>query len=122
MKVLFSAKNWLYLFFGLQFAGLVIGRCTNVKFFAWAPYDELSYYEVSVSQGGEPLSAEEIKERYRRSAVGRENRTIHNLIAIIRQYETTYGRADSAQVLIDFNIHGRRPAKWSWPADSLHWE
>lgn len=105
----------LVTFFALQMAGIIAGRFTETKFFCWAPYDQISTYDISVSINGVQLNEQSIFERYQRPQTGRENRSIYNLLSIISQYETTYGQNDNASVVVTYTINGHRNEIWVWP-------
>ncbi|MDX1640191.1 MAG: hypothetical protein R3220_00745 [Balneolaceae bacterium] len=120
MKRLISARNiFLIIFFALQVLGIVMGRFTSVKYFCWAPYDEISQYEITATVNGRELNEDQILHRYRKFKKGRENRSIHNLISIIRQYETTYGNNEDANVELSFVTNGHRKTIWKWPEDKF---
>lgn len=112
-------RIFLIIFFTLQVLGIVIGRFTSTKYFCWAPYDEISFYDIDVSIDGQKLDDEQISARYRKPEYGRENRSIHNLISIIKQYETTYGKGDNARVELSFIKNGHSEKTWSWPEDNI---
>ena len=96
---------------------VAIGAFRAEKHFNWVPYDELTPYRITVVIGNDTLSDAAVRQRYRRPTHHRENRSIHNLIALVRQYEETYGRKEAAQVTVDYAINGGTPRRWSWPAD-----
>lgn len=102
-------------FFSIQIFGVIRGRFTNTKFFSWAPYDEISVYEIDVKKNGRMLNNSEIRSRYRISARGRENRSIHNIISVVRQYENRYGTGDSVRVEISYTINGHLSSTWTFP-------
>lgn len=110
---------FLVLFFSLQVMGILAGRFTESKYFCWAPYDEISIYEIRVVILENDLDSDEIRRRYRKTPKGRENRSIHNLISIVRQYETTYGSQDGATVEISYITNGHRKETWVWPDDEI---
>ena len=109
----------MVLFFSLQVMGILAGRFTESKYFCWAPYDEISIYEIRVVILENDLDSDEIRRRYRKIQKGRENRSIHNLISIVRQYETTYGIQDRATVEISYVTNGHREETWFWPDDEI---
>lgn len=85
-------RSFLVIFFGLQVLAILIGKFSDTRFFCWAPYDQFSFYEINVSIGDRELNEQEIYQRYRRRKKGRNNRSIHNVISNIRQYENTYAK------------------------------
>ncbi|TVP97499.1 MAG: hypothetical protein EA359_19535 [Balneolaceae bacterium] len=114
-----GAGLFLVLFFSFQVIGILAGKFTESKYFCWAPYDEISLYEIRVVIMDNDLNSDEIRRRYRKNQKGRENRSIHNLISIVRQYETTYGAQDEANVEISYITNGHRKETWIWPKDEI---
>lgn len=108
-------KIFIILFFSAQIGVVIASRFMPMKYFCWVPYDEISLYAIEVSIGERSLSDTEIKKRYRRETPGRENRDIDNLISIIEQYESTYGRSDGAEVLLTYRSNGHEAQVWVWP-------
>lgn len=98
-----------------QLGLIAYSRTVSERFFCWAPYDQHSHYEVRVTAGGKELTPREISRRYRYKSGGWEQRSIHNLFSIIRQYETTYGRADGAEIVVRYSTNGRPEEEWRWP-------
>lgn len=109
----------IYLFFTTQLFLIVIGQLRETNYFNWVPYDEISLYEISVTVNGRELTEDEIQLRYRKHKFGRENRGLHNLISIVRQYETSYGIHDDSKIRINFLTNGYRKTTWSWPENTL---
>ena len=58
------------------------------------------------------LDREEIDKRYRYQTEGWEPRSIHNVFSIVRQYEKTYGKNDSAIVHIKYSVNGGHVKLW----------
>jgi len=112
-------RQLLLTFFALQLVGMIIGRFTQVKYFLWAPYDEISTYTIQVDLPSGRLDEQTVESRYRQAAVGRENRSIHNLISIIKQYESTYGALDKAKVKLTFVTNGIDSCTWWWPQNQI---
>jgi len=104
-------------FFGAQLLGVIYGRFTCVKYFSWAPYDQISYYEIEVHKQGKSLSSERIRNRYHISPKNRENRSIHNIISIVKQYENSYGKGENVNITISYTINGHHSGIWTWPED-----
>lgn len=122
MPILTKPKTIRYAvlgFFGLQVVAIVAGIFLDEKHFNWVPYDELSNYEIEVAIADTSLSEKSIYQRYKRPARHRENRSIHNLIALVRRYETTYGRDDHATIIINYRTNGQSSSYWSWPEDYI---
>jgi len=105
----------LLLFFGVQLLAICVGVFTEVKYFNWVPYDEISHYTITVNLPDRELSPAEIFTRYRKPAVGRENRDIDNLLSIIRQYECTYGADAGARVHVHYRTNNHVNHAWTWP-------
>ena len=106
---------FLLFFFGAQVLGICWGIGSRAKYFNWVPYDEIAHYHIRVQLRGDTLSEAAIEQRYRKSARGRENRDIDNLLSLIRQYETSYGATDQARVQVTYRINGREEYIWRWP-------
>lgn len=101
---------------GLQLIPLLAARFTNTRYFCWAPYDEITRFELSVTLDGLPLSPREIQQRYRLPHPSRDNRSWAHVPAIVAHYERTLGRADAARVEYRYQVNGRPPLTWRWPA------
>lgn len=100
----------------LQGAAIFHARRVPERWFCWAPFDEATLFEVSVTLGGRELSPAEVSRRYRYRPAGWEHRTIHNVLDMIRQHEGTYGRAEDARVTVEYSRNGAPPQRWQWPA------
>jgi hypothetical protein len=90
-------------------------RFVPSRYFCWAPYDAQSEYRLDVVIHGRPLSAQQIRRRYRRPQQGVDNRSIQHVIDIVQQYEQTYGRNDHAQVTMRYRVNGKQEQVWQWP-------
>jgi len=101
----------------LLFQLVMIGyaRFVPSRYFCWAPYDIQSEYRLDVSIAGRPLTAAQIRSRYRRPKQGVDNRSIQHVMDIVRQYEETYGRNDHAQVVMKYRINGKAEQEWRYP-------
>ncbi len=97
-----------------QLGALVAARLGPERYFAWAPYDELSRYEIEVVRAGETLSARAVGQRYR--CWGQEHRSIAHVQDIIEQYEQTYGRDESVRVVLRYRTNGGPERRWHWPS------
>lgn len=113
---------FLVLFFGFQVGAIFFGFFHEEDYFNWVPYDEISHYQITATVRGLQLSDDEVKLRYRKPAQGRENRKIENLISVLRQYESTYGKNDSAYIHLTAVINGHKTIHWSWPEDRIEVE
>lgn len=90
-------------------------RFVPTRYFSWAPYDEISLYELEVQIDGRMLTRREIRRRYDVRSPGRENRSIQHVVDIVRQYEETYGMSDEARVVLRYRTNGGEPRAWRWP-------
>lgn len=104
-------------FFAVQVFGIIYSRFLDERYFCWAPFDQISYYEIKLKVNGVVFSPEEIKGRYKISANGRENRSIHNVFSIVRQYESSYGKKDLAEVKVIYSTNGKAEEVWSFNAE-----
>lgn len=110
-----SRKIFLIIFFSLQLAGIIYARFTEVRYFCWAPYDQISLYEIQVRLSHNLLSQKEIQARYHIPAKGRENRSIHNIMSLIEQYERNYKRTDVVEVKLRYSTNGKPQKTWKYP-------
>jgi len=101
------------LFFQIVMIGYA--RFTPARYFCWAPFDIQSEYSLDVSVAGRPLTAAEVRHRYRRPKVGFDSRSIQHLIDIVEQYEQTYGRGDHASVVMKYRVNGKAEQEWRYP-------
>lgn len=97
----------------LQLFLILEARFIPERFFCWAPYDEHTYYEISVSINDQAISSNEIQDRYRVFAKGWEPRSIHNIFSIVEQYEATYGNNEKAEVTIWYSTNGHENRLWT---------
>ena len=102
------------IFLMLQIAAIVYARFIPERFFCWAPYDIHTKFEVFVTIDGRDLSNAEIQSRYGYKMKGWEQRSIHNVISLISQYERTYGKTDDANVYMIYSINGHPEQKWTY--------
>lgn len=102
------------LFLCLQIFGVFYARFIPERFFCWGPYDHHTEFKISVVIDGDSLSSEEIQKRYRYNSEGYERRHIANIFMIVSDYESTYGRADSARVHIQYASNGNPPQAWTF--------
>ena len=94
------------LFLALQLASIVYARFIPERFFCWAPYDSHTKFETFVTIDGKTLSHQEAENRYKYKMKGWEQRSIDNIFSLIKQYETTYGISDNAQVRVVYSTNG----------------
>ena len=100
------------IFLVLQLGSIAYARFIPERFFCWGPYDEHTKFEVIVTIDGDTLSPEETEARYKYKMKGWEQRSIHNIISLISQYERTYGENDNAQVLMRYSKNGHPEKEW----------
>lgn len=104
---------------------IAYARFSPTRYFCWAPHDQQSVFDVSVTISQKPLTNKQIDERYRLRTwrywengtfnwVHLESRSIENIKSIIRQYETTYGKNDRASVVLNYRINGGQEETWRW--------
>src|SRR5437762_12760970 len=100
----------------LLFQLVMIGyaRFVPSRYFCWAPYDIQSEYRIDVTIGGRPLTASQIRARYRRPRQGVDNRSIQHVMDVVEQYEQTYGRDDHAQVFMKYRVNGKATQAWQY--------
>jgi hypothetical protein len=109
---------------GVSYTSWVLNGCSANpdgcrRWFAWAPNDYMTEYEIAVRIGGSPLAPEEIQDRYRVPAEHFQEGAAQHLVDLVHQYETTYGRGDAAEVVIRYRVNRRAPREWRWPLERL---
>lgn len=107
-------KLFIVTFFSLQVAGIIVSRFIPERFFCWAPYDEITQYELKVKVNGVELTEAQVLKRYRRSKTGRVNRSIANLKSIIAQYEENQSDSQMINVELCFFTNGHSIEYWYW--------
>ena len=100
------------LFIISQIVLIIYAKFVPERFFCWAPFDEHTYLDVDVEVNGEFLTKKQIEQRYHYKALGWEPRSINNVFSIIRQYESTYGKEDNAQVKVKCSTNGNEERIW----------
>lgn len=100
------------LFLTVQVASVIYARFIPERFFCWAPYDEHTYYSIDVVVDGRSLTLDEVKSRYRYLPEGWEPRCIDNVFSLVQQYESTYGKAQDAEVTITYSTNGKTEKIW----------
>lgn len=100
------------LFLSLQMISIGYARFIPERYFCWAPYDIHTKFEVFVTIDGKLLTNEEARQRYRYKMKGWEQRSIYNVMALITQYESTYGKRENADVQIIYSINGHPEKLW----------
>ena len=100
---------------GFQIVMIGYARFVPSRYFCWAPMDSQNLYSVTVAIAGRELDAEEIEARYRQPAQGGNWQAIQHVLDKVQQYEETYGRDDSAQVVVAYTVNGGPEKTWMWP-------
>jgi hypothetical protein len=103
------------IFLSAQLFSIAYHQFVPTRYFCWAPNDYAVSYSIQVKINGRTLSPEEIKLRYRLAASGVYENVVVHLIDIWRQYETTYGRNDHAQIVLIYSTNGAPQKEWTWP-------
>ncbi|MFN3325481.1 MAG: hypothetical protein ACK5AZ_18455 [Bryobacteraceae bacterium] len=99
-----------------QLGAIVYARFVPSRYFCWAPFDAQSEYTLEVTVNGNPLSAGEVRRRYRRPHQGVDNRSIQHIKDIVSGYEQRYGHGDETRVVMRYRINGKQEQVWRWPA------
>lgn len=110
-------KVFVSIFFLLQVIGIIYSRFLDERYFCWAPFDQISLYEIKVEVNGVIYSKEQINRRYNLQGNGRENRSIHNVFSIIKQYEESYGREEKAVVKVIYSTNGKVKEEWNFSTE-----
>jgi hypothetical protein len=96
--------------------GLVgYARFVPTRWLCWAPNDYAVQYELQVRMSGRDLSPVEIQKRYQLPHKGWYENPAENIMDIVRQYERTEGRNESARVLLVYSVDGGQAREWQWP-------
>ena len=103
----------IVVFFGLQVLAIIHARFQDTRYFAWAPFDQINFYEIEVKINSIQLSPEESKSRYGFLS-GRENRSIHHVFDQIKQFESALSTRDTVEVTVIFTTNGKSPEKWTF--------
>jgi hypothetical protein len=83
------------------------------RYFAWAPYDEMTEFEIRAWEGDRMLATHEVGKLFGVPVRGRENRCAHHLFdKIERGIATAAGSA--LRVELRFSLHGRTPQTKVW--------
>ncbi|GAB2483862.1 MAG: hypothetical protein EP311_01945 [Cytophagales bacterium] len=108
-------RYWIIIaFFGLQVVGIILARFQDVRYFAWAPFDQITFYEIYAEVNGLSLSTQEVKKRYGFLSSGRENRSIHHVFDQLKQYESMIGQGDSVKVVVVYRTNGKEGESWEY--------
>lgn len=101
------------LLLGGQVFGLAYARTVETRYFSWAPYDRISIYEVRAIHEGRVLANDEIRARYRLPNLGRDNRSIEHVKAVIDQVERGFPVSARADVTLIYRVNGGAETRWS---------
>jgi hypothetical protein len=104
-------KVYLIVFFLLQVLAILSAQYQDTRYFAWAPFDQITNYEIEVKKNGIYLTEDEVYSRYGFLS-GRENRSIYHVFDQLRQFESTYFPGDSIEVEVTYSTNGKSPEKW----------
>ncbi len=99
----------------VQAALILYSRATPARYFCWAPFDMQTDYVLDVTVNGRKLNATEVRQRYRRSMKGTDNRSVQNLIDILQGYEERYAGTEKAHIVMRYRINGKEERLWSYP-------
>lgn len=103
------------LLLSVQVVAVIWSLFSEVKYFGWGPHTTQTSFTVNVEIGNRELLPAEIDERYRFDS-GRqwEGHGIGNVKAWIMQYEQTYGKRDTARVLLTYRVNGGPVCMWEY--------
>jgi hypothetical protein len=99
----------------LEVVGVVHARFSPERWFGWAMFHTYAPYRIEVTIRGEPLTPDQIAERYRIPASDIERRSIAHPIDIIRRTEETRGAAGEARVTLRYHEGRGAEQEWRWP-------
>jgi len=116
-----QVKNIILLIFFLsQLLGIALNPYYPTRLFCWAPYDQLSTYDIEVFLDDRQLSVAEFEKAFRMSPIGRENRSIYNLIDILKSTAERFQLENRLYTIeLSFKINGHQSGTWSWPKGEI---
>ena len=96
----------------------------GLRYFAWAPFHEPARCHIQVELDGRMLDADLVARRYGLPRFHRKPGSpedwqlndIRNVLEVIEAYESTAGRHDRAQVLVEIRRTGKPLEVWRWPS------
>ncbi|MEO0491879.1 MAG: hypothetical protein AAF081_00535 [Actinomycetota bacterium] len=114
--------NWRLALVGsilaVQLLTVAHARTVDTRYLAWAPYDQISFYEIEVDIDGRTLDADEVVVRYRLGlwveddiAHGRENRAIAHVHSYVRRAEAD---TNDIVVTVSSSTNGGPVEVWTW--------
>jgi hypothetical protein len=115
-------QPWKYLKIGIalallffQVGAVIYSRFHLTKYFSSAPNDAITKFRVHVSAEGKELTQTDIQNRYRFFKYGWDDRSPAHIFDIITQYETTYGKEEKANVVVNYTVNGKEQRPWHYP-------
>jgi hypothetical protein len=112
-------RGWIAIaFLLLQLGSVIYARFTPRRYFCWAPNDYVVEYQLAVNVHGQPLSPEQVRDRYQidPGSIREVEYPAEHLIDNFQQYEKTYGRNDGAEVRLQWKYNGHPELRsWQWP-------
>ena len=97
-----------------QLGAIAYARFVPARYFCWAPFDMQTSYQLNVIVNGQPLTAKQVQERYRRPQKGFDNRSVQHLIDILEQTEERYYPDDDTRIIMTYRINGKEEERWEY--------
>lgn len=97
-----------------QVGAIVYARTVESRYFCWAPYDQQTRYQIDVTVNGKKLSADEIRQRYRRPKMGNDNRSVRHVKDILEGAERQYHPQDQVEIVLTYRINGKEEQTWRY--------
>jgi hypothetical protein len=98
-----------------QVGMIVYARFDDARYFCWAPHDVIWTFRIETVVGGRTLDTLESARRYRYRRPSMDEHAVEHLFRAIRQYETTYGKDDRAQVTVRYRRNEGPVQEWRYP-------
>ncbi|HUG09684.1 MAG TPA: hypothetical protein VMM36_01665 [Opitutaceae bacterium] len=102
------------LFLFAQGAAFVWAKFVPTRYFCWAPYDQHTFYTITVSHRGRELSELDIFTRYGIPARGHNSRSHAEVLNLVHQYETTYGAGEVFTPTVRYVVNGHPERTWTF--------
>ena len=102
------------IFLGAQGAAFVRAKFVPTRYFCWAPFDQHTYYLISVTYRGRELGEEEILARYHIPARGHNSRSYAEILHLVHQYERTYGTGEGYTPSVRYMVNGHPERVWTF--------
>src|SRR5262245_4636176 len=90
-------------------------RFVPSRWLCWAPNDYAVEYRLRVTSHSRDLSPSEIQARYHVAEHGWYENPPENIMDIVRQYEQTEAKGDTARVQLIYRLDGGQTKEWRWP-------